>query len=112
MKPNTKSIFFKLSILCLILFVLQLFITRQLALNAVKGSRSTSLIAPLYWLGIFWVSLGSAFYYKTTKYKQTFVRQLLVFILTPIALAPFIGIIYVIVVLLPLYGQISQSGFK
>jgi len=111
MKPNTKSIFFKFSIVCFVAYFLQLFIVRGYVQHIVNANQSKSLVGPLYWLGLLWIGLGSTFYYQTTKYRQTPIRRLLVFVLSPIVFAPLIGITYVIIVLLPLYGQVSQSGF-
>lgn len=111
MKPNTKSIFFKFSLACFVVFFVQLFIVRVYVQRVVNSNQSTSLVGPLYWLGLLWIGLGSTFYYKTTKYRQTPLKQLLVFVLSPIVFAPLIGVTYVIIVLLPLYGQVSQSGF-
>lgn len=111
MKPNTKSIFFKFSLVCFIAFFVQLFIVSGYVQRIVNTDQSTSLVGPLYWVGLLWIALGSTFYYKTTRYRQTPVKQLLVFALSPIVFAPLIGIAYVMIVLLPLYGQVSQSGF-
>ncbi len=110
MKPNTRLISFKLSLLCFGIFLLQLIATRIYIQHIVANAQSTSLVGPLYWLGVLWISLGSTFYYRTTKHRQTPVRQLLVFVLSPLVFAPLIGIFYVIIVLFPLYDLIGHSG--
>lgn len=62
-------------------------------------------------LTIFWVALGGLFFYKSTANKQSIAMQLLAFISTPFMLAPILAIIYVLVILLPLYNLVNKSGF-
>jgi len=104
MKPNTKSIFFKLSLACVIAFFVQMFILRGYVLHILNTNQSTSLLCALYLLGILWISIGSTFYYKSTKYDQKPLKQILVFVLSPFVFAPIIAFLYVIIVLLPLYA--------
>jgi ABC-type enterochelin transport system permease subunit len=104
MKPNTKLLSFKISLLFFVLFFVQLIVTRIYVMHVVLNDQSTAFVGPLYWLGLVWISLGSLFYYKSTRYKQNLLRQLLVFVVSPILFIPLIGIAYVIVVLLPLYN--------
>lgn len=110
MKPNTKSIFFKLSIVCFVAFIIQLIFMQGYARGVVEGGdTSASLIQPIYWLGVFWVSLGSLCWFKSTKNKQTLLNQVLVFVLSPIALSPVIIGLYIAVVLLPLYSLVGEN---
>jgi hypothetical protein len=112
MKPNTKSMFFKLSLLCLVLFVSQTVLSRIYVGRIVQEDKSSSLhlVSLFYWLGVLWVALAVVLYYKTTRFKQSFVRQALVFVLSPIALSPIIGVVYVVIVLLPIYN-LAGNGF-
>jgi len=77
----------------------------------IKESGKNTYIIPAYILGIFWISLGSLFYYKTTRFKQTFLNQTLVFIFSPIIFSPVIAITYTIIVILPIYSLASKPGF-
>jgi hypothetical protein len=112
---RTSSVYFKLSIVCLIGFLGQLIIISRLIRKYVIAYSPTSHIPADYlWLEItalLWISLGGLFLYKTTKRKQTPATQLLVFIATPIVLMPLLAIIYVTIVLLPLYGLASNKTF-
>lgn len=112
MKPDTSTTSFKLSLLCFGAFIAQLVATRIYVQHVVASNQSSTLVGPIYWLGVLWVSLGSMFYYRATKNKQTPQRHLLVFILSPLMFAPLIGLLYAVVVLLPLYSLAGQSSFS
>lgn len=111
MKPDTASTSFKLSLICFGAFIAQLIATRAYVQHVVTSNQSTILIEPLYWVGVLWISLGSTFYYRATKNKQTPLRQLLVFVVSPLVFAPLIGVLYAIVVLFPLYNLVGQHSF-
>ena len=112
MKPNTKSIYFKLSILFTLFFIIQSYVEGRLVYNVVKYNKHISSVALAYWLGLLWLALASLMYYKATKNKQTWERQLLIFVMAPFIFAPLAGLIYVTLVILPSYGLINNSGFS
>ncbi len=60
-------------------------------------------------LDFFWIALASVFYYKTTKYKQTGVNQLAIFVAAPIVLSPVIFLIHTVTVLLPIYSLVGSG---
>jgi len=100
MKPNTKSTYFKLSVACFVAFLVQIVFLRGYALDVVEnGDKSETMIQFIYWLGVLWISLGSLFWFKSTKNKQTLLNQFLVFVLSPIVFSPIIGGLYVTIVL-------------
>ena len=111
MKPNTKSPFFKLSLVFVAIFLVQDYIEGKLIVDAVKAHKSIGSVAVVYWLGILWLSIAATLYYKTTSFKQTRIRQLLVLIITPFVFAPLAAILYLIFVLVPTYNIASRSGF-
>lgn len=106
MKPNYRSPYFLLFLVCVAAFIGLLFVSRNLAHQIVvddsNSSNTTFMITT--WLGFALIAPMSLAYYKTTKYSQTLKRQILVFLITPFALSPAVGIIYAIVVLTPLYN--------
>jgi phosphatidylserine synthase len=106
-KPNTKSPFFKLSLVFVALFFVQTYIEGKLLVHDIKSSEATNSdsAALVYWLGLVWLAIAATLYYKTTRFKQTRMRQFLVFITAPFVFAPLAAIVYVILVLLPAYGQ-------
>lgn len=104
--------FFKLSLLFTLFFIVQSFIEGRLVVNAVKNNKSVHAVAITYWLGLLWISIAATLYYKATRYKQSWLRQLAVFIISPIIFAPLAAIIYVALVLLPSYSLINTSGFS
>jgi hypothetical protein len=113
MKPDTHSRYFKYSMLCLAAFFIHLFILGRLVKHYTLSNDSSAhgysailLFAPLIWIG-----LGGLFNYKATALKQTATRQVLAFVLAPFALIFFEIICYVLIVLLPLYGVVSNKGF-
>ena len=112
MKSNTKSPFFKLSLLFAALFFVQSYIEERLVVQAIKANKSTSSVGLVYWLGLLWLSIAATLYYKTTHFKQTRIRQFSVFILAPFVFAPLVAIVYVILVLLPTYSLVSNNGFS
>lgn len=107
MKPQTKSVFFKLSLVCFAVFFVQLVFVRSYAQHVIDVNQSESLIGLFYWLGLIWIGLGSSFYYKTTNHRQTVLNQILIFLISPLVFAPIAAVLYVFIVLLPLYGQIK-----
>ena len=113
MKPNTKSIYFKLSIVFLLAFFIHLFILAGFIRHYVASSSSSTnhYSGFLIFVPVTWVSLSGLSFYKSTNSKQTPIRQLVAFLLSPVVLAPILGIIYTIVVLLPLYSLVNKGGF-
>ena len=114
-KPNRKSIYFKLSLIFPLIFIVQTFIESRIVSRDVKDGKSSTSIELVYWLGILWVSLAVLMYYKSTSKRQAWSRYLLVFILSLWCIAPIAGIIYVAIVLTPIYslagsGAISPSS--
>ena len=110
MKPNTKSAYFKLSIVCFVAFLIQIVFLRGYAQDVVEnGNKSEAVIQITFWLGVLWVSLGSLFWFKSTKHIQTLQNQILVFVLSPIVFSPIIGGLYVTIVLLPLYDLVGEN---
>lgn len=112
MKPNIKSGYFKFSLVFVLLFFVQSLIESRVIVSAIKNNKPTGSIEIVYWLGLLWLAVASVLYYKATTYRQSFSRQLLIFIIAPFVLAPIAGLIYFAIVVLPTYSLISQSGFS
>ncbi len=112
MKPNIKSPYFKLSLLFVVLFLVQSFIEGRIIMHAIKDNKSTNSVSLLYWLGLVWLSVAATFYYKTTRFKQSGTRLLIVFIAALIVFAPLAAIIYTVLVLLPSYSLVNNNGFS
>jgi len=110
MKPDTSSKNFKISLTFFGVFILHLLLLRFYALNAVQSSEVVaSSIFPLLLLGAVWISLASLFWYKSTDKQQTIIKHGLVFLISPIVLSPILAILYVIVVLFPLYDLVGSD---
>ncbi len=112
MKPNTKSKYFKLSLMSAGLFLIHLLILGLFIKSAVKHDHPASTFVQLSWVAIVWISLAAVFYYKTTQFRQALLRQIAVFFLAPIVLSPILAVLYVVIVLLPIYSLANQNGFS
>jgi hypothetical protein len=111
-KPNTKSPFFKLSLVFVVIFFVQDYFAGKLIVHAIKENKSTGPVALVYWLGLLWLSIAATLYYKTTRFRQSGMRQLLVFIIAPFVFAPLAALVYVALALLPTYGLVNNNGFS
>jgi hypothetical protein len=56
------------------------------------------------WAGIFFIALGSVFYFKSTRLKQTRNNHLMAFFVGPMLLIPLLGAVYLAAILLPIYS--------
>jgi hypothetical protein len=107
MKPNTKSGSFKLSLVAAALYVLHLIILRsQVTESVANGNNLPSLY---FYLPYLWVSFAGLLFFMATNKKQTVRNRILAFVLTPFILSPILGILYVTVVLLPIYSLVGNS---
>lgn len=110
MKPDTKSKYFKLSLFCFAAHFIHLFVlqyqVRNVILHNIDGENLPTLY---YYLPYIWVAIAGLLFFKATKKKQSLQNQIMAFILTPLILSPILGIIYVIIVLLPIYEIAGQS---
>ncbi len=109
MKPNTKSKYFYLSIVACVAYFVHLFVLRSMVIHVltIKSANGDTLPALLY-MPFLWISLAGWFYYKSTKANQAMSRQTLAFVVTPIVLAPVLGLLYVLIVLTPIYSLAGQ----
>lgn len=109
---HKKSGYFKCSLVSPLLFVVSLYVVGNLIRNAIKLNHPTSMLVAVSWLALLWVSLFGLFLYRSTTAKQSIVRHILVFALTPVVLSPILAIVYFLLVLSPLYNLVSSSGFS
>jgi hypothetical protein len=113
MKPNPKSKYFKISLACFAAYLVTLVVLRFYVVHAVRSGNSfTLLINALFWASVLWVSLGSLFWFKTTKNKQNAMNHVAAFLLGPVVLSPIIGFLYVLVVLMPIYSLVGSTLIK
>lgn len=108
MKPNIKSKYFIASLAAIAAYVLTMIYVRSYASNAVRNDASTSLMIPLSYVAVVCIALAGLFWFKSAKPNATVTQQLLVLLLTPIALTPVLSFVYVMIVLLPIYGLASN----
>lgn len=110
MKPNIKSTNFKLALFSFIAFFIHLFVLQSQVENSLLNNPTGENLPSIYfYLPYFWVGLAGLLFFKATKKEQTLQNQVLAFILTPLILSPILAFIYVIIVLLPIYGLAGQS---
>jgi len=110
MKPNIKSLHFKLALLSLLAYIINLFIlSAQVRENILNASIGEKLPSIYFFLPFLWISLAGLLFFKSTKIKQSITNQILALILTPIILSPILAIFYVIMVLLPIYNIAGSS---
>lgn len=62
-----------------------------------------------YYLPYLWISLAGLLFFKSTNKGQDVTYQIVALILTPMIFSPVLAVIYVIMILLPIYGIVGGT---
>jgi hypothetical protein len=108
MKPNIKSKYFKLSLVVFFCYLASLLYARFYVINAIKTNSDTSLVIYLFILGLVFMYAGTILWYASSHPHAKRSRQLLLAFIAPFALIPILAIMYVVVVLLPIYSLATR----